>query len=81
MRQKDKMKVSKGKLKGEVTAYLEARSFRDDRLWSIRQGKMWTSVNGLEMTKDEFDQKFPVPNVIKFYRSVDNPDKTKFYLT
>lgn len=64
-----------------VLDWMKAKDFRDNRLWSIRGGVMYTIVDGEEMTKDAFDRKFPVPNKIHFYRgAIDNPDKTKIYL-
>jgi hypothetical protein len=63
-----------------VSDYLKARDFRLYRVWRLRKGKLYTYVDGEEMSQKDFDQKFPVPNVTFFYRALENPDKTKNYL-
>lgn len=63
-----------------VTDYLKARDFRDQRLWMLRQGKLYTHLNGKLVTREEFDRIHPVPTVSFFYKALENPDKTKNYL-
>lgn len=63
-----------------VSKYLQARDYRINRAWMLRDGKMFTYVDGVKMSEDDFDQKFPVPKVSFFYRALENPDKTKNYL-
>jgi hypothetical protein len=60
-----------------VSDYLRARDFRDQRVWRLRKGKLYTDVDGEQISLADFDQQFPVPNVSFFYRALENPDKTK----
>jgi hypothetical protein len=63
-----------------VSDYLKARDFRDQRVWRLRKGKLYTDVDGKLMSLEDFDRQFPVPKVSYFYRALENPDKTKNYL-
>jgi len=63
-----------------VSDYLKARDFRDQRVWKLRKGKLYTYVEGEKMSQEDFDRKFPVPKVSFFYRALENPDKSKSYL-
>jgi len=63
-----------------VSDYLKARDFRDQRVWRLRKGKLYTNVDGEDIVKEDFDRRFPVPKVSFFYRALENPDKTKNYL-
>jgi hypothetical protein len=63
-----------------VSDYLKARDFRDQRVWRLRNGKLYTYVEGEKMSQEDFDRKFPVPKVSFFYRALENPDKSKSYL-
>jgi len=63
-----------------VSDYLKARDFRDQRVWRLRNGKLYTTVDGEDIVKEDFDLRFPVPKVSFFYRALENPDKTKNYL-
>lgn len=63
-----------------VSEYLKARDFRDQRVWRLRKGKLYTTVDGEDIVKEDFDRRFPVPKVSFFYRALENPDKTKNYL-
>ena len=63
-----------------VSDYLKARDFRDQRVWRLRKGKLYTTVDGEDIVKEDFDRRFPVPKVSFFYRALENPDKTKNYL-
>lgn len=63
-----------------IQNYLRARDFRDNRLWSCKNGILTTFVDGEELGEEEFNIKYPVPISINFTMNPDNSDKTKMYL-
>ena len=63
-----------------VQTYLEAKQQRDNRTWTIREGKLFTRYNGREMTSEHFAEMYPVPNPVSFLLCQSNLDGTKSYL-
>jgi hypothetical protein len=63
-----------------VNDYLEMKGQRDNRLWKIRQGKIYTLYNGQEMDDKEFSVMYPVNSPISFKFSRENADKSKAFL-
>lgn len=63
-----------------ISDYLKAKDFRDNRLWTIVNGKLVTMVNNEYLSEAEFNQRYPVPISLNFLRNPENSDKTKAYL-
>lgn len=63
-----------------IATYLRARDFRDNGLWSCKNGRLTTFVDGEELSEQEFNQRWPVPVSINFTMNPENSDKTKGYL-
>jgi len=63
-----------------IVDWLNAISFRDNRVWSMAGNVLVTKVNGEYLSMKEFDERFPVPNKITFYHTENNPDRTKMFL-
>lgn len=63
-----------------IADYLEAKQQRNDRLWKLRKGVLYTTYNGSEISAEEFDKLHPVKCSLSFISSPENSDKTKNYL-
>ena len=65
-----------------VGPYLNARDFRNNRLWRYDVGEdvLKTEVGGKWLTSEEFDRLYPVPRPLNFYLAAENPDTTRKYL-
>lgn len=64
-----------------ISDYLQAKYFRENRIWTMFKGQLFTMVGGEYLTSKEFDERFPVPCTVHFNRNPDNPDTTHHYLT
>lgn len=64
----------------EVQDFLKARSFSLNRLWTMEAGVLLTDVDGEILDFETFHKRYPIPNPTNFYRSTENPDKTKQFL-
>lgn len=51
--------------KTPVADYLRAKDFRDNRLWTMVNGRLITFENGEYLSEKEFNEKYPVPNDAK----------------
>ena len=63
-----------------VQNYLTEKEHREQRLWKMLGGKLWTYYNGSLMDSDTFNKLFPLPCVISFNRSKETADPTQKYL-
>jgi len=63
-----------------IKDYLENVNQRNNRLWTLRNGKLVTNFNGEEMEAKDFDLIYPVASPISFNQPRESIDSTKSYL-
>ncbi len=66
--------------KNPINKHLTTKEFRENRLWTLREGKMVTYLEGHEIDEKEFNILFPVYNPITFVQTRENIDSTTSYL-
>ena len=63
-----------------IADFLKSRDFRNNRLWKLVKGKLFTFVDGKKLSRKEFDEKYPLINPISFQFAPENADKTKLFM-
>ncbi len=62
--------------KNPINKHLTTKEFRENRLWTLRDGVFYTSLHGYEVNEKEFSELYPVFNPITFVHTRENIDTT-----
>lgn len=60
----------------DINRHIESEQFREQRLWSMRNGEFVTEVDGKLMSESLFNQLYPVYSPVTFRQSKTNIDST-----
>jgi hypothetical protein len=63
-----------------IKDFLASMDFAKNRLWRISGGKIYTFVDGQQMSEKEFRAKHPIKNPVSFNSAPFNADHTKDFL-
>jgi len=63
-----------------ISDFIESKNFRDNRLWRIVDGKLSVFLEGGFISKEDFENRYPLKNPVSFTHAPENADHTKDFL-
>lgn len=76
----NKMTKPQNNIDRPIQRHLDSRNHREQRIWTLKEGGLYTVLDGREVTAEEFDRINPPFNPVSFLLDPENRDRTNAYL-
>lgn len=71
---------NKGKQSMGIAEYIEKKQFRQNCTWTLLEGQMFVTVNGVLLKEEDFNKLHPEPIVPHFNHDTTNIDTTRKWM-